>query len=143
MDNAPLYAMRLGRYKNGLPQQPSAMPDTQVEAVLRDVKKFLDAHRPTSGPIVVWDADSTQPAPDNAVMQGELAQYLQAGWPGATAEAVSEYYWHVLPSGQRVWVCIEGQVTVTQEKTASSGTEAPTLKPVEPPILIKVEWIMP
>jgi len=117
--------VRICRFKNGKVQPGPDTTDLQVEAVIRDVGKFYAANKGLAGHTMPG-GDGTDAELETGLTGAALAAFLQANWPGVTTESMDEYYWYILPTGERVKVC-------TQDK--STGT----LKPVEPSIAICFE----
>jgi len=67
----------------------------------------------------------------------DIAAYLNSAYPGASVTANSVWIWVINPvTGQRMLVCYDEEVVLTQEKTAA-GT-----KPINPPIGVRVEKLM-
>jgi hypothetical protein len=67
----------------------------------------------------------------------DIAAYLNASYPGASVTANTVWIWVINPvTGQRMLICYDEEVVLTQEKTAA-GT-----KPIDPPIGVRVEKLM-
>jgi hypothetical protein len=67
----------------------------------------------------------------------DIAAYLNAWYPGATVTANTVWIWIINPvTGQRMLVCYEEEVVLTQEKVGASNVA------LNPPIGVRIEKLM-
>ncbi len=120
--------VRVHRLVKNIADAPTGT-DAQLDLVARKMSTYYQQG------VAAWAGGTAAAAPSDK--GADIAAYLSPSYPGASVTANTVWVWIINPvTGQRMLVCYDEEVVLTQEKSGA-GTVA-----LNPPIGVRIEQLM-